>query len=179
MSPTGLPKSLRRPTLRPDMMTQETLLARLSELGISSRTVTHAPVYTVEEAKAHRDDLPGGHTKNLFLKDKKGRMFLVTTDEDQDIDLKSLRDKLDSKPLSFASAARLMTYLGVEPGSVTPLAVINDRDGLVTMALDRSLLAHPWINVHPLVNTATTALAPTDLLRFLEICGHAPLMIDF
>lgn len=161
------------------MMTQETLLARLSDLGISGRTVSHPPVYTVEEAKAHRDDLPGGHTKNLFLKDKKGRMFLVTADEDRDIDLKSLRDKLGCKPLSFASAERLMTYLGVEPGSVTPLAVVNDSEGAVTMALDRSLLAHPWINVHPLVNTATTALVPTDLVRFLEICGHPPLMIDF
>ncbi|MBO6947799.1 MAG: prolyl-tRNA synthetase associated domain-containing protein [Rhodospirillales bacterium] len=161
------------------MLTQETLLARLSELGISGRTVTHAPVYTVDEAKAHRDGLPGGHTKNLFLKDKKGRMFLVTADEDQEIDLKSLRDKLDCKPLSFASSERLMTYLGVKPGSVTPLAVINDSDGVVTLALDRSLLSHPWINVHPLVNTATTALTPDDLMRFLETCGHAPLMIDF
>ena len=161
------------------MMTQETLLARLSGLGIAARTVTHTPVYTVEEAKAHRDGQPGGHTKNLFLKDKKGRMFLVTADEDRDIDLKSLRDKLGCKPLSFASAERLMTYLGVEPGSVTPLAVVNDTAGLVTMALDRSLLAPEWINVHPLVNTATTALAPADLGRFLESSGHTPQMIDF
>ncbi len=161
------------------MHNQESLLEHLKSLGIESRTVTHPPVHTVEQAKAHRDGMPGGHTKNLFLKDKKGRMFLVTADEDRPVDLKALRDLLGSKPLSFASADRLMENLGVEPGSVTPLAVINDEASAVTMALDRSLLDHALVNVHPLVNTATTALAPGDLLRFLEACGHAPLVIDF
>lgn len=161
------------------MMTQETLLSHLEYLGIESRTVAHPPVYTVEEAKAHRDGLPGGHTKNLFLKDKKGRMFLVTADEDRTVDLRQLREKLGSKPLSFASAERLMTYLGVEPGSVTPLAAVNDSGGAVTVALDASLLAHDFVNVHPLANTATTAMTPGDLLRFLEECGHAPLLLDF
>ncbi|MGJ3259827.1 MAG: prolyl-tRNA synthetase associated domain-containing protein [Rhodospirillales bacterium] len=161
------------------MMTQETLLRHLENLGIESRTVAHPPVHTVEEAKAHRDGLPGGHTKNLFLKDKKGRMFLVTADEDRAVDLKQLRDMLGAKPLSFASAERLMTYLGVEPGSVTPLAAVNDTGGDVTVALDTSLLAHDLVNVHPLANTATTAMTPEDLIRFLEACGHAPLLLDF
>ncbi|MBO6518849.1 MAG: prolyl-tRNA synthetase associated domain-containing protein [Rhodospirillales bacterium] len=161
------------------MHTKESLLEHLKHLGIESRTVTHPPVYTVDEAKAHRDDMPGGHTKNLFLKDKKGRMFLVTADEDRPVDLKALREKLGSKPLSFASADRLMANLGVEPGSVTPLAMINDEAGAVTMAIDGALLEHDLINVHPLVNTATTAMTPGDLIRFLEASGHAPLVIDF
>lgn len=174
-----MPGTAARRTLRAVMMTPKTLLARLSALEIPNRTVTHPPVFTVDEAKSHRDGLPGGHTKNLFLKDKKGRMFLVTADEDREIDLKSLRDKLGAKPLSFASAERLMTYLGVEPGSVTPLAVINDTDNAVTMALDSALMTHEMINVHPLVNTATTALTPQGLVRFLEACAHPPMMIDF
>ncbi len=165
-------------TIRPAMHTPQTLLQLLAPLGIETRTVDHAPVHTVDDAKALRDGMPGGHSKNLFLKDKKGRMFLVSADEDRQIDLKALALVLGSKSLSFASAGRLMTHLGVEPGSVTPFAVINDADHLVTIALDRALLGHDLVNFHPLVNTATTALEPPDLLRFLHASGHPPLILD-
>lgn len=156
----------------------EALLARLEELGIEARTVTHPPVYTVEEAKALRGELPGSHIKNLFLRNKKGQMWLVTCLEDREIDLKALGQRLEAGRFSFGSAERLMTYLGVQPGSVTPFAVINDGDKQVTMVLDSGVMEAGPVNCHPLVNTMTTAVSPDDLIRFLEAEGHAPLMLD-
>lgn len=161
------------------MHTPETLMARLDALGIATETTEHPPVYTVEEAKAHRGQMHGAHSKNLFLKDKKGAMFLVTALEDRAVDLKDLRARLDSKPLSFASAERLMRHLGVEPGSVTPFALINDDAGSVRFALDRGMLDHDALNFHPLVNTATTRIAPQDLLAFLDAIDHPPMLLDF
>jgi Ala-tRNA(Pro) deacylase len=157
----------------------EALLRRLDELGIAYRNVTHPPVFTVEEAKALRGELPGCHIKNLFLRNKKGQMWLVTCLEDRAVDLKSLGERLGAGRFSFGSADRLMTYLGVRPGAVTPLAVINDRAGEVTMVLDRGVMAGGPVHCHPLVNTMTTALAPEDLVRFLEAEDHAPQMLDF
>jgi len=157
----------------------EDLLAHLESLGIETRTVTHPPVYTVEEAKRLRGELPGAHIKNLFLKDKKGRMFLVTCLEDRQIDLKSLSDALGAKRFSFGSAERLMTYLGVTPGSVTPFAPINDTEGAVEVVLDAALEGHGPVNAHPLVNDRTTAIAAADLVRFLEATGHPPRLLDF
>ncbi len=156
----------------------EALLARLEALGIAATTVNHPPVFTVEEAKALRGELPGAHIKNLFLRNKKGRMWLVTCLEDRDIDLKLLAAKLDAGRFSFGSGERLMTYLGILPGSVTPFAVINDKVGEVTMVLDRGVMDHTLVNCHPLMNDRTTALSPEDLIRFLEAEGHAPQMID-
>jgi len=156
----------------------EALHARLDALGIAYKAVSHPPVFTVEEAKALRGELPGSHIKNLFLRNKKGRMWLVTCLEDRQVDLKALGDKLDAGRLSFGSAERLMTYLGVRPGAVTPFAVINDKGGEVTMVLDGGVLKQAPVNCHPLVNTMTTALAPGDLIRFLEAEGHAPQMLD-
>ena len=156
----------------------ETLLARLDALGIAYRCVEHPPVFTVEEAKALRGELPGAHIKNLFLRNKKGRMWLVTCLEDREVDLKALGERLEAGRFSFGSAERLMTYLGVRPGAVTPFAVINDKGGDVTMVLDSGLLGEDPVNCHPLVNTMTTALAPADLLRFLEAEGHPPQMLD-
>lgn len=156
----------------------EALLARLEELGIAAHTVTHPPVYTVEEAKALRGELPGAHIKNLFLRNKKGRMWLVTCLEDREIDLKDLGQRLEAGRFSFGSAERLMTYLGVQPGSVTPFAVINDTAGEVTMVLDSGVMVGGPVNCHPLVNTMTTAVSPQDLVRFLEAEGHAPVMLD-
>jgi Ala-tRNA(Pro) deacylase len=159
--------------------TPQELLDRLTALGIQTRTVEHPPVFTVEEAKTLRGELPGGHTKNLFLRNKKGRMWLVTCLEDRDIDLKTLGEALEAGRFSFGSAERLMTYLGVEPGSVTPFAVINDTGGAVTMVLDKALTdIHP-LNFHPLVNTMTTAIAPRDLLTFLKAVEHEPRLLDF
>ena len=159
--------------------TPRDLFSRLDSLGIATRTVEHPAVFTVEEAKTLRGELPGGHTKNLFLRNKKGRMWLVTCLEDREVDLKSLGAALEAGRFSFGSADRLMTYLGVEPGSVTPFAVLNDRTGAVTMVLDRALSEIEPLNFHPLVNTMTTAIAPEALLDFLKAVDHAPVMLDF
>jgi Ala-tRNA(Pro) deacylase len=154
------------------------LLARLRELGIESRTVSHPPVFTVEEAKALRGELPGGHVKNLFLRNKKGAMWLVVAEEDRQIDLKALGERLGAGRVSFGSADRLMQYLGVLPGSVTPFGLINDRGREVQIVLDKALMDHDPINVHPLTNDRTTAISPRDLLTFIEACGHKPQILD-
>ena len=158
------------------------LLARLGVLGINSHTVDHAPVFTVEESKELRGQLPGGHVKNLFLRNKKEEMWLVTVEESKRVDLKALGEKLTgatggAAKLSFGSADRLMQYLGVIPGAVTPFAVINDKGKAVRMVLDQDLLRHDVVHAHPLVNFKATALSPKDLLRFLEAEGHAPQVI--
>jgi Ala-tRNA(Pro) deacylase len=139
----------------------------------------HPPLHTVAQSQALRGTLPGGHIKNLFLRDKKRTKWLVTVPEDAEIDLKALRHVLGaSGNLSFGSADMLVECLGVEPGSVTPFAVMNDIDGAVAMVLARDVLDHDPINAHPLHNEATAAIARADLLRFLEACGHAPGIID-
>src|SRR5262245_58214197 len=155
------------------------LFARLGELGIAHRTVEHPAVFTVEEAKALRGDLAGHHIKNLFLRNKKEEMWLVVALEDRAIDLKRLGEALGAGRLSFGSPERLKRHLGVEPGSVTPLALINDGERRVRLALDRALADGAVVNVHPLVNTMTTAVAPADLLRFFEATGHPPRWLDF
>jgi Ala-tRNA(Pro) deacylase len=139
------------------------LLARLQTLGIAHRTVEHAPVYTVAESRGLRLDFPGGHSKNLFLRNKKGRMWLVTCLEGR---------------FSFGSAERLMRHLGVIPGAVTPFAVINDHAGVVHMVVDAGLLEHDPINFHPLDNAMTTAISAQALLRFLEYADHPPQIVD-
>ncbi len=160
-------------------MTPEELFERLRALGIETRTVEHEAVFTVEESKALRGELPGGHTKNLFVRDKKWTMWLVVSLEDRRIDMKALRKALGAaKSLSFGDAERLREVLGVEPGSVTAFAAVNDTEGRVKVVVDEGLLAHDAINVHPLTNTATTAIAPEDLLEFLRACGHDPEVMD-
>ena len=155
------------------------LLRRLEALGLQSSTVMHPPVFTVEDAKALRGELAGGHVKNLFLRNKKGRMWLVTCLEDRRIDLKALGERLGGGRLSFGSAERLMTYLGVVPGAVTPFAAINDKTGAVTVVLDRGVFAQAPVNAHPLTNDMTTAIEPDDLVRFLEAENHPPEILDF
>ena len=162
----------------PRPATPEALFARLAELGIRTATVRHAAVFTVEEAKARRGALPGAHIKNLFLRNKKGAMWLVVAEEDRAIDLKTLGERIGSGRLSFGSADRLMAHLGVPPGAVTPFAVINDRAGAVRVVIDRGLLDRDPINCHPLRNDMTTAIAAGDLLAFLAACGHAPEIVD-
>jgi len=136
-------------------------------------------VFTVEESKALRGDLPGGHVKNLFLRDKKGRMWLLTCREDRHIDLKALRARIGSSGLSFARPERLAAYLGVIPGAVTPFALVNDHQGAVRALLDRGLLALDPVNLHPLVNSMSTAVTTRGLLRFLDAIDHRPELIDF
>jgi Ala-tRNA(Pro) deacylase len=160
-------------------VTPETLFARFDELGIAHQTYTHPPVFTVEEAKALRGTLPGGHCKSLFLKDKKAGLWLVVALEECRVDLKALADTLGASRFSFGSAELLYEILGVRPGSVTPYAVINDRDQKVSVVLQRAMLAHDPLNYHPLENDRTTAIAPDDLVRFLDACGHAPRIVDF
>ena len=154
------------------------LFAKLDSLGIAVTTVQHPPLFTVEQSKALRGELPGGHTKNLFLKDKKDRMWLVTAEEDRAIDLKALGTALGaSGRVSFGSPERLMRHLGVTPGAVTPFGLVNDTAGAVSFVLDEGLLRHAMLNFHPLTNEATTAIARDDFLRFLDAIGHTPRLL--
>jgi Ala-tRNA(Pro) deacylase len=157
----------------------EDLFRRLEELDISTETVEHPPVFTVDEAKALRGELEGCHTKNLFLRNKKGAMWLVVCPEDRSLDLKSLGTRLGSGRLSFGNAERLMNYLGVIPGAVTPFSVLNDSGRKVRVVLDRALLGAEVLNFHPLDNAMTTAIRPDDFVRFLEAELHPPSLIRF
>ena len=161
------------------MLDPQQLFARLDQLGIAHRTVEHPPVFTVEEAKALRGNLPGHHIKNLFLRNKKEEMWLVVALEDRAIDLKRLGEVLGAGRLSFGSPDRLRRVLGVEPGSVTPFAVANDSERSVTLVLDRALREGGPVNAHPLTNTMTTAIDFADLSRFFEATGHTPQWLRF
>ena len=154
--------------------TENELFARLDALGIPHTTHRHPPVFTVAEAVSLRGALPGGHCKSLFLEDRGGGLWLVVVLEDRRLDLGGLARRLEAKRFSFASPERMRAVLGVEPGSVTPFALINDSAAAVAVVLDETMLRHDPLNYHPLANTATTAIAPGDLLRFLAGCGHAP-----
>jgi Ala-tRNA(Pro) deacylase len=158
--------------------TRQDLQARLEALDIATRTVGHEAVFTVAESSRLHRELPGGHVKNLFLKDKKDQLWLVVALIDTEIDLKTLPKRIGSGRLSFGNAALLMEVLGVAPGSVTPLALINDTERRVSVVLDARLLAHDLLNCHPLENTATTNIARDDLLRFIRACGHEPRVVD-
>jgi Ala-tRNA(Pro) deacylase len=159
-------------------LTPDQLFARLDALGIVHETYTHPPAFTVAEAVALRGQLPGGHCKSLFLKDKKGGLWLVVALEERRVDLKGLADALRAPRFSFGNAELLYEVLGVRPGSVTPFALGNDRDRRVTVVLDRAMLEDDPLNYHPLVNDRTTAISPADLLRFIAACGHTPRIID-
>ena len=150
------------------------LFAMLDRLGIAVSTVEHPALYTVEQSRAQRGEIPGAHTKNLFLKDKKEALYLVVAEEDAPIDMKDLHRRIGSARLSFGRPELLGEVLGVAPGSVTPFAVINDPAGRVEVVLDAGLLLHATLNFHPLDNTATTSLARDDLLAFLRATGHEP-----
>ena len=152
----------------------DNLFDRLEGLGISFKTHTHPPVYTVEEAQAHCSHLPGGHCKNLFLKDKKGVLWLVVALDERPIDMKDLRHLIGSHHLSFGKPDLLAEVLGVEPGSVTPFALINDSGVRVRVVLDQEMMAMELLNFHPLTNTMTTAITPGDLLVFIRDTGHEP-----
>jgi Ala-tRNA(Pro) deacylase len=158
--------------------TKHEILALLAEQEIDHRTSLHPPVFTVEQAQAHTHHLPGGHCKNLFLKDKKGRLWLVTCLDDRQVDLNRLSKLLGAARFSFGRAELLQQVLGVSPGSVTPLAIVNDADRQVTHVLDTKLMAHELVNCHPLENDATTTLASADLLRFIRATGHEPVLVD-
>ena len=160
-------------------LTPDQLFARLDVLGIAHRTYSHPPVFTVAEAAALRGTLPGGHCKSLFLKDKKGGLWLAVVLEERQVDLKRLADALGAPRFSFGNPELLYEVLGVRPGSVTPFAVANDTGCRVAVLLDKLMLGHDPLNYHPLENDRTTAVAPADLLRFIEACGHRPRIVDF
>jgi len=157
--------------------TRDDLFAYLAELGIETQTHEHPPLHTVEESQALRGEIAGAHTKNLFLKDKKGALWLVTALEDTPVDLKTLHRQLGSARLSFGKPALMREVLGIEPGSVTPFALINESAGAVNFVLDEALLAHETLNFHPLVNTATTSIARDDFLKFVSARGHQPMRL--
>ena len=151
------------------------LFAFLDRLGVAYSTVSHPPLFTVEESRTLRGTIPGGHTKNLFLRDKSGAYYLVVACEDAAIDLKGLHRRLGARGrFSFGSADAMSELLGVKPGSVTPFAAINDVSGKVVVVLDKAMLTHEILNYHPLVNTMTTSIPRAGLVTFLKACGHEP-----
>jgi len=155
--------------------TPDDLFAAFDSLGISHTTVKHAPLFTVEQAQSLRGSLPGGHTKNLFLRDKKSTLYLVVALEDALIELKGLHRLLGATGrFSFGSADLLREVWGVLPGSVTPFGAINDTEGRVTVVLDAAMMEHELLNYHPLDNTMTTSIGREDLIKFLRSTGHEP-----
>jgi Ala-tRNA(Pro) deacylase len=161
------------------MSRRSDLMAYLDRLCVETETIEHPAVFTVAESAHLRARIRGGKSKNLFLKDRKGRLFLLCAEDKAVVDLKRLHETLGGQGrLSFASAELLEEVWGVTPGSVTPFGAINDCSGRVTVALDRRLLAHGRMNFHPLENTATTAISADDLIRFLRATGHEPMIVD-
>ena len=158
---------------------RQDLFALLDRLRVEHSTLEHPPVFRVEEGQAIKAALPGGHTKNLFLKDAKGQLWLISALGDSRIDLKVLHNVIGAGRLSFGSAELMQATLGVTPGSVTVFALINDADHRVRLVLDRALFEHALVNFHPLSNDATTALTPAGLMRFLSALGVAPMVVDF
>ena len=154
------------------------LFAFLEKLGIKVTSVSHPPLFTVADSQTLRGDIPGGHTKNLFLKDKKDNFFLVTVGEEAEVDLKQIHHLIGaSSRVSFGKPEALMEHLGVIPGAVTAFGLINDERGLVKFVLDSTLMEHATINAHPLTNEATTSIAAADLLRFARATGHEPAIL--
>ena len=156
---------------------RKTLFARLEELGIRTTTVEHAPMFTVEQSASLRESLPGAHTKNLFLVDKEGRMVLVVAKDDTRVDLRSLANRLGLGRFSFGKAELLKAVLGIPPGSVTPLGLINATANSVIVVVDAALMDFAEVNCHPLENSATTRLLTHDLIAFIKACGHAPIVL--
>jgi Ala-tRNA(Pro) deacylase len=156
------------------------LFQRLADLEIDAPTVPYPVHKTVEEGKQLRGPMNGKFTKNLLLKDKKDRLFLLSIDEDRALDLKTLHTRIGANGrLGFAAAERMVELLGVSPGALTPLGLINDHAGLVTAVIDASLMNAEQVNFHPLVNDKSTGLSPKQLLAFIESCGRKPKVVDF
>jgi Ala-tRNA(Pro) deacylase len=153
------------------------LFQRFEDLGITTKTMDHAPVFTVAEAKHVHDGMPGGHCKNLFCKDEKGVLWLIVALEDAVINLKAAPAKIGSKRLTFGKPELLMEVLGLEPGSVTPFGLISDRAVRTNVILDEAMMKLPLLNYHPLKNDATTSISPDALITFIKSCGHAPRVV--
>ena len=158
--------------------TKSDLFNRLRELDICVTTFEHRPVFTVEQSRSIRGDIDGGHCKNLFLKDKSKKLWLLVTLEDTMVDLKKLRHLIGSRHLSFCRETILEEVLGVKAGAVTPFALINDHEKRVNVVLDNNVLEYELLNFHPLENTSTTTISSSDLVRFINGCGHSPQILD-
>lgn len=158
-------------------LTRQELFDRLAALGIETTTIDHEPVFTVAESDRLHREIAGGHTKNLFLKDAKDKLWLVVAEAHTPIDLKALPKAIGSARLSFGKPDLLMEALGVTPGSVTALALVNDTAQRVSVVVDRRLMEYDVVNCHPLVNTATTSIRRDDLIKFIEACGHTPRIV--
>jgi Ala-tRNA(Pro) deacylase len=161
------------------MKTRDDLFALFDALGITHRTLEHPAVFRVGEGEKITASLPGGHTKNLFLKDAKGQLWLVSALQHARIDLKALPGAIGAARLSFGSAALMYETLGVAPGSVTAFGLINDVGHRVRFVLDAGLAASDPVNFHPLTNMATTAISQADFWRFLAAVDARPMIVDF
>jgi Ala-tRNA(Pro) deacylase len=159
-------------------LTSDELLLGLVALGAEPTTIEHPPLYTVEDSQALRGEISGAHAKNLFVRDKKGKIFLLVLEESARVDLKRVHEIIGGAGrVSFGTPELLEEVLGVKPGSVTPLGAANDREGRATIVLDAALMRYERLNFHPLVNTRTTGLAREDFLKFLEAVDHAPMIL--
>ena len=156
----------------------ESLMAKLEELGIEYTLHHHEAVFTVEESEKLDSEIPGTHCRNLFLRDKKKKNFLVVLQNATEVDMKKLPSVIGSDRLSFGSADRLWQFLGVRPGSVCPFTIINDTEKQVKILLDKSMMETDIVNYHPLLNTMTVSLKPADLIKFIEDCGHEAHIVD-
>jgi Ala-tRNA(Pro) deacylase len=154
------------------------LFAFLDQLGVEHSTMTHPPIFTVEEGRDWHDKIPGLHCKNLFLKDKKDKIWLAVTPGDKRADLNRLEKRVRAARLSFGKPELLQEVLGLTPGSVTPFGLINDKTRRVTVIVDEDLPRSEWVNFHPLHNAASTTLRSADLLRFIRALGYDPLIVD-
>ncbi len=161
------------------MHTKHDLLHQLKKMGIATKMYEHEPLFTVEQADKWEASIPGGHIKNLFLKDDRGKFWLLVADAHAKIELKKVAQLIKAPKLRFADANLLMEYLGVLPGSVTPFALINDTHHAVQVILDSDLLTYDVINAHPLQNDATISINQNDFKKFLEYTGHNPIVINF
>ena len=161
------------------MLSKEELIKLLDESNCDYEVKEHAPLFTVEDSKSLRGSILGAHSKNLFLKDAKGQFYLLSVEENTKVDLKKIKNFIGSKKLSFAKAEYLESILGIEPGSVSPFALINDVDKKVLFFLDKNFLNYEKLNFHPLVNTATVNIATSDMIKFIEEKHNPIKYIDF
>jgi len=160
-------------------ITRESLFAFLDKNDIVHKTIDHAPIFTVEDGADIKAKMRGANTKNLFLKDKAGRFFLICAQSDSVIKINKLHGALGCKRLSFGKAEYLLEHLGVTPGSVTLFSVINDTNNTVQLIIDAALMDHDIVNFHPLLNNATTAISSADMIKFAEATDHSPIIMDF
>jgi Ala-tRNA(Pro) deacylase len=154
------------------------LFAMFDRLNMAHSTVEHPPLFTVEDGKDWHDKIPGLHCKNLFIKDKKDQIWLVVMPGDKRADLGRLEKQLGAPRFSFGKPALLLEVLGLTPGSVTPFALVNDKEKRVTVILDSEMLKSDEVNFHPLHNAASTTIKSVDLVRFIENLGYKPLIMD-